>query len=98
MYLFVYYKIEPDQHAGLQSRVKAMQHELAQEFPDVVCQLLKRPECDEQKRETWMETYHLPGVRMADFGMADFRARLDILTQDPHFPSPRRNEIFISQF
>ena len=93
MYLFVYYKIEPDQHAGLQSRVKAMQHKLAQEFPDVVCQLLKRPECDEQKRETWMETYHLPGVRMADF-----RARLEILTQDPHFPSPRRNEIFISQF
>ena len=93
MYLFVYYKIEPDQHAGLQSRVKAMQHKLAQEFPDVVCQLLKRPECDEQKRETWMETYHLPDVRMADFS-----ARLGILTQDPHFPSPRRNEIFISQF
>ena len=93
MYLFVYYKIEPDQHAGLQSRVKAMQHKLAQEFPDVVCQLLKRPECDEQRRETWMETYHLSEVRMAEF-----RTRLECLTQDALFPAARRSEMFISQF
>ena len=93
MFLFVYYKIEPDQHPDLQSRVRALQHTLVEEFPDVVCQLLKRPERDEHKRETWMETYHLSEVRMAEF-----RTRLECLTQDALFPAARRSEMFISQF
>lgn len=91
MYLFVYYKLDPKQYPALQSQVTDMQDMLIGQFPGVTCQLLKRPDTDEQGRETWMETYHL-----SEADEKKFRLHLERITQDEMFPGPRRNEIFIS--
>jgi hypothetical protein len=92
MYFFVYYKLDPAQYPDLKSLLTAMQENLVQQFPGLSCNLLKRPKSDDQGYETWMESYHLTGIDATEFS-----ARLERLTQDPRFPSPRRNERFISQ-
>ncbi len=91
MYLFVYYKLDPQKYPELKSQILDMQDTLTSQYPGITCQLLKRPEVDDKGRETWMETYHL-----ADINENEFCKNLERITHDERFPQPRRNEFFIS--
>lgn len=90
MILFVYFKFVVAQSPWVEGAVRAIQDDIRREFPDAVVRLMKRPEADEEGRETWMETYELP-----DSAMPALRARLDELVVARQLPQPRRNEIFL---
>jgi hypothetical protein len=89
--LFVYYKFVPSEACTVKERVISMQTILSAEFELSQCALMKRPEPDEQGRETWMEVYECP-----DSQSEAFERRLSFLAQENHLPQPRRDEIFFA--
>ena len=87
--LYVYYKVDPAQHAALAPRVRAFQAGLAERWPGLHCELSQRPEAA-GGQETWMETY-----RHAD-GLSD--AHADAIARAAEIgglPLPRHAERFI---
>ncbi len=91
MNLFVYYKLLKTEHPHLQTRIKRMQANLMEQYPDIHCELMKRPDADASGQETWMEIYQLSE---GDFSL--FRTTLDRLVEQASLPQPRRNEVFIA--
>jgi len=89
MFLYVYYKFLPKDYPGLSNRIIAMQAKLKEQFPILKSQHMKRPQVDEMGRETWMETYDLSTINVAEFNLT-----LKRLSEDSHLPQPRRDELF----
>jgi hypothetical protein len=87
--LFVYYKVPTDQHAALRPLAEAFQQRVQQQWPQLRCELLQRPQATPEGIETWMEVYHHPqGVS------DDMMAGIDRLAQDMGLPAKRACEIF----
>ncbi len=59
--IFVYYKIDPILHSSTGIRVKKLQLELYEVYPDLNIEIMQRPEISSQGLETWMEIYRYPG-------------------------------------
>jgi hypothetical protein len=91
MTLYVYFKFIVSDHPMTLKRIRGMQEQLMQEYSDLECDLLKRPNPDEDGRETWMEIYR--GVTSQS---SLFMGRLSELALKNDLPQPRRNEVFIS--
>ena len=88
--LYVYYKVEPAQHAALAPRVRRFQADLSARWPGLTADLMQRPEVT-NGMETWMEIYrHARGLTpelVAAIGQAALDAAL---------PEPRHTERFIA--
>ena len=90
MTLYVYFKFIVSDHPMTLKLIRGMQERLSQEYPGLECDLLKRPNLDEEGRETWMEIYR--GVMPQS---SPFMERLAELALKNDLPQPRRNEVFI---
>jgi len=90
MTLYVYYKFVVSEHPMVFRIVSEIQAQLTLEFPELDCGLLKRPNADDEGRETWMEIYR--GVATDS---SCFIERLDQLALKNVLPQPRRNEVFV---
>jgi hypothetical protein len=90
MILYVYFKFSPSDLPEIAKLIKDMQHKLSTQFPSLSYRLMKRPEQDDQGRETWMEAYEL-----YDGDESLFKKMLNDLVQQNNLPQPRFNEIFI---
>jgi len=90
MILYVYFKFVPSDLPDLPELIRDMQRKLAAQFPGLSCRLMKRPEKDDQGRETWMEAYELN-----DSDGSPFKEMLNDLVRQNGLPQPRFNEIFI---
>jgi hypothetical protein len=91
MTLYVYFKFIVAEHPRALEIIRAMQDKLLGEYAGLRCNLLKRPNADDEGRETWMETYELITSEQVEF-----LNRLSELALELKLPQPRRNEIFIS--
>jgi hypothetical protein len=91
MTLYVYFKFVVSDYPMITKFIKEMQGQLLLEYPSLDCDLLKRPQTDEEGRETWMEVYR--GIASEP---SKFMERLTELALKNDLPQPRRNEIFIS--
>lgn len=58
--LFVYYKVDANQHDTLAPKARLCLDALRAQWPGLQAQLLQRPEAD-PGQETWMETYRFEG-------------------------------------
>lgn len=103
MHIYVYYKLIPDEYPNLIDRIRTMQARIASHFALHDMQCLKRPQADEQGRQTWMEVYHLDlneyrlsrQVDLSDQALAaEFIAQLNQLALEQGAPHPRANEVF----
>lgn len=87
--LYVYYKVDPTDHAALAPRVRAFQAALRAQHPGLQTELLQRPDTNKGV-ETWMETYRqdagLPPGTAAAIEQSAIEAGL---------PGPRFAEAFI---
>lgn len=90
MTLYVYFKFIVSDHPMTLKLIKGMQEQLMQEYPGLEYDLLKRPNSDEDGKETWMEIYR--GVTSQS---SLFMERLSELALKNDLPQPRRNEVFI---
>lgn len=91
MTLYVYFKLIVAEHPNLFAIIRGMQNQLSIEYPGLKTRLLKRPNADEEGRETWMEVYDInPAVQ------SQFMGRISELAVAGKLPHPRRNEFFIS--
>jgi hypothetical protein len=90
MILYVYFKFVPSDLPEVAKLIGDMQRKLATQFPNLSYRLMKRPEQDDQGRETWMEAYEL-----YDGDESLFKEILNDLVQQNNLPQPRFNEIFI---
>jgi len=90
MILYVYFKFVPSDLPDVAQLIGDMHHKLANQFPNLRYRLLKRPEKDDQGRETWMEAYELNN---GDESL--FKEMLKDLVKQNELPQPRFNEIFI---
>ena len=87
--LYVYYKVDAEQHAALAPRVRSFQASLAEAWPGLACELLQRPEAA-AGQETWMETYrHGDGLAEA------IVAAIARGATEAGLPAPRHVEQFI---
>ena len=87
--LYVYYKVEPAQHAALRLRVRQFQADLRARWPGLETELMQRPEVS-NGLETWMEIYrHGTGLR------PDVVVSIDQAALDAALPAPRHSERFI---
>ena len=91
MTLYVYFKFVVSDYPTITKFIREMQGQLLLEYPSLECDLLKRPQTDEEGRETWMEVYS--GIASEP---SKFIERLTELALKNDLPQPRRNEIFIS--
>ena len=91
MTLYIYFKFIVSDHPMTLKLIKGMQEQLMQEYLGLECDLLKRPNPDEDGKETWMEIYR--GVTSKS---SLFMERLSELALKNDLPQPRRNEVFIS--
>ena len=88
--LFVYYKVEPQQHDSLLRKGRGFAAAAMQQWDLLEVELLQRPQPNAQGLETWMEVYRHPeGVTEAMMGAI---AQLAI---EHGMPPVRLNEIFI---
>ena len=90
MIIYVYYKIIPSAFPELAVHVRSIQSQLTTVFTSLTCDLLKRPQPDEEGRETWMEVYDLGAL-----SQLNFLKRLSELVEQQGLPLPRRNESFV---
>jgi len=90
MILYVYYKFNRQQTPDVVTQIKFMQTDLSKRYPGLSVNLLKRPESDQEGRETWMEVYDISNVETAQFTQT-----LNELAGALDLPQPRRNELFI---
>jgi Domain of unknown function (DUF4936) len=88
--LCVYYKVDASQHALWAPRVRLMQSQLQQVWPDLVCELLQRPE-QVSGVETWMETYRHAEATAPALTQAVTDAAMAL-----GLPTPRHNERFVA--
>lgn len=89
MNLFVYYKFIHAHYPDVKSKIKTLQTELIAKFPDLHCELMKRPDSDASGNETWMEIY-----KLGEVDLNAFIDTLDRLAMEHALPKPRRNEMF----
>lgn len=88
--LFVYYKIEENQHAHLLQRVRNFQRQLTVAHPSLELELMQRPGTSSEKMETWMEIYRYPaGVTEAMI------LSIQELAKANGLPDKRAYEVFI---
>ena len=90
MNLYVYFKFIVADHPLVLKHIREMHDQLSLEFPELFCDLLKRPLPDQEGRETWMEIYRGVATKTAEFN-----ERLAELAIRKELPQPRRNEVFI---
>jgi hypothetical protein len=90
MIIYVYYKFLVSEFPQVAINVRRIQSQLTAEFIGLKCSILKRPNADEEGRETWMEVYDV-----GDVNQNQFIDRLSELALKEGLPAPRRNEIFI---
>ena len=87
--LFIYYKVNADQHHTLAPRVRELQSHLQTRHPGLSCELLQRPVAA-QGIETWMESYRHPT------GVDDqLAAAIEAAALAASLPLPRHTERFI---
>jgi aspartyl/asparaginyl beta-hydroxylase (cupin superfamily) len=88
--LFVYYKIEQEQHDVLLAKAVDFVGALKRRFPLLDVQLMKRPQASAQGVETWMEVYRHPqGVDKA------IMLSIGQLAVARGMPEPRLSEVFV---
>ena len=90
MHLFVYYKFIPADYPNLHANINRLQWSVTSQISGLQCKLLKRPNLDDQGRETWMEQYDFPD-EFFDQLMIKINEETAKLEPTP----PRMNEVFI---
>ena len=88
--LFVYYKIQQNQHAALTALLPQFRNELNRLDPELSLELMQRPEVSSDGFETWMEVYRHPqGVS------SSIVEQIHQIAIKNGLPPNRQNEIFI---
>ncbi len=87
--LYVYYKVQPLQHAALVPRVRQFQAGLMARHPGLQTELMQRPEVSGGV-ETWMEIY-----RMASGLTPELISTIDQAALAAALPAPRHTERFV---
>jgi hypothetical protein len=90
MQLFVYYKFIPQDFPHLHAAIIQLQLNVSTHFPELKYRISKRPNLDDQGRETWMEQYDF-FHEMFDPLMLKLNEEIATLGPVPH----RANEVFI---
>ena len=93
MHLFVYYKFIPADYPNLHTVINQLQTTVSNQFPGLQYKLLKRPNLDNQGRETWMEQYDFPD-EIFDQLMIKINEETAKIEPTP----PRMNEVFIDHW
>lgn len=90
MHLFVYYKFVPADYLNLLSDINQLQLNISNQFSGLRYKLLKRPNLDDQGRETWMEQYEF-SEEIFDQLVIKLNEEIAKISPFPH----RTNEVFI---